>query len=163
MRNLGDIATGRPNLGTEMPVEVYRLFENAVFEVLAREYGQERADDLVRQAGFESGRLTAEQHLDKNKEKEEFLQDVQELLSEMKIGILRVEKFNLEENEILLSVYEDLDCSGMPVTDDRICVYDEGFIAGLMTFYTGSEFTVREIDCWSSGDRVCRFKGHMNT
>ena len=56
-----------------------------------------------------------------------------------------------------LTVSEDLDCSGLPVTGETVCVYDEGFIAGILEAYTNRPFEVREIDCWSTGDRTCRF------
>jgi predicted hydrocarbon binding protein len=56
-----------------------------------------------------------------------------------------------------LTVEEDLDCSGLPMTEEVVCQYDEGFIAGIMETYTGRPFQAKEIDCWASGDRVCRF------
>ena len=34
----------------------------------------------------------------------------------------------------------------------------EGFISGLLSAHTGKEFSVKEVDCWCSGDRVCRFE-----
>ena len=56
-----------------------------------------------------------------------------------------------------LTVSEDLDCSGLPIYGETVCNYDEGFIAGIFYVYTGKEFNVKEIDCWSTGDRTCRF------
>jgi hypothetical protein len=43
------------------------------------------------------------------------------------------------------------------VCGETVCTYDEGFIAGLLGEYTGLPFVVKEVDCWCSGDRVCRF------
>jgi predicted hydrocarbon binding protein len=40
----------------------------------------------------------------------------------------------------------------------EVCNYDEGFIAGIFYKFTGQEFTAKEIDCWCSGDRTCRFE-----
>ena len=34
----------------------------------------------------------------------------------------------------------------------------EGFIAALLESFTGKKFTVKEIDCWCTGDRTCRFE-----
>jgi predicted hydrocarbon binding protein len=75
----------------------------------------------------------------------------------MKIGILRVEKADLERMEFVLTVDEDLDCSGLPFEGETVCDYDEGFIAGVLDTYTGKKFDVKEIDCWASGGRTCRF------
>ena len=47
----------------------------------------------------------------------------------------------------------------LPVTNETVCNYDEGFIAGILEAYTGKKYDVREVDCWASGDRVCRFSG----
>ena len=33
----------------------------------------------------------------------------------------------------------------------------EGFIAGLFERFTGKTYHVKEIDCWCTGDRTCRF------
>jgi uncharacterized protein len=46
------------------------------------------------------------------------------------IGILRIEKADMEHMEFTVTVAEDLDCSGLPFTDEVLCKYDEGFIAG---------------------------------
>jgi predicted hydrocarbon binding protein len=73
------------------------------------------------------------------------------------VGILRIEKADLENLELVMTVSEDLDCSGLPVIDETVCEYDEGFIAGVLQVYTGKEFHVREVDCWASGERTCRF------
>jgi predicted hydrocarbon binding protein len=59
----------------------------------------------------------------------------------------------------VLTVGQDLDCSGLPMTNETVCFYDEGFIAGILETYTGKKYDVREIDCWANGDRVCRFQG----
>jgi len=69
-----------------------------------------------------------------------------------------MEAFDPENGNITLTVAEDLDCSGLPITNENVCVYDEGFIAGILEAYTGSKYHVREVDCWATGDRVCRFK-----
>ena len=158
MRQLGDIAEGRPNLGESMPVEVYRLFEMSIMDILTKEYGQETANDLFRKTGFQAGAVFANKYLSKEGDFNSFVSNLQKILSDCKIGILRIEKADLEKGEMVLTVYEDLDCSGLPVTDEQVCVYDEGFIAGILHYFTGIVFTVREIDCWASGDRVCRFE-----
>ena len=70
----------------------------------------------------------------------------------------RILEIDAENLIFKLTVAEDLDCSGLPACGEQVCTYDEGFIAGLLLAHTGREFTVKELDCWSSGDRVCRFE-----
>lgn len=75
----------------------------------------------------------------------------------MGIGILRVEEEDLSNGRLVLTVSEDLDCSGLPELSYEFCTYDEGFIAALLESFTGIRFQVKEIDCWCTGDRTCRF------
>ena len=157
--NLGDVKTGRGDLGEEMPVVVYRLMQYTLLDVLSEEYGLEKANDYLRRAGFLAGTEFAGNMLNLDADFDEFVSHLQEMLKLLKIGILRMENFVPETGEIVLTVAEDLDCSGLPVTNENVCVYDEGFIAGILESYTGKKYDVREIDCWASGDRVCRFKG----
>ena len=63
----------------------------------------------------------------------------------------------MERLAFIVTVSEDLDCSGLPITGETVCDYDEGFIEGIFETYTGKKFQVKEIDCWSTGDRTCRF------
>jgi predicted hydrocarbon binding protein len=56
-----------------------------------------------------------------------------------------------------LTVSEDLDCSGLSPSGRTICAFDEGLIAGIFERYAGRGFDVKEIDCWSTGAKTCRF------
>ena len=72
--------------------------------------------------------------------------------------IMRIESADYESLHFTLTMAEDLDCSGLPDKDHTVCHYDEGFLAGMLLIQTGEEFHVREIDCWCTGDRTCRFE-----
>ncbi len=155
---LGDVENGRPNLGQTTPVAVYRLLLFTVRDALARSLGPGEARRLLVEAGRTAGREFCRRLLDREAAPGAFLADLQRRLREWGIGILRVERADYERQEFVLSVAEDLDCSGLPVTDETVCDYDEGFIAGVFLEYAGREFSAREVDCWASGDRVCRFE-----
>lgn len=155
---LGDIAEGRPNLGGTMSVAVYRLMQFTLRDVLIKELGPKTADRVYFEAGRSAGRQFFQNLITQKTEFNHFVLELQKLLSELSIGILRVEKANLDNMNFILTVAEDLDCSGLPVTGENVCTYDEGFISGLFLEFTGQEFEVKEIDCWCSGDRVCRFE-----
>jgi len=157
--SLGDIDVGRGNLGGEMPVLVYRLMQFTLIDVLSQEFGLDGANDFIRKAGHLAGTEFAKNVLDTTLEFDAFVAHLQEALKTLKIGVMRMESTDPETGEMMLTVSEDLDCSGLPVTNENVCVYDEGFIAGILKVYTGKEYDVREIDCWASGARVCRFKG----
>jgi len=156
---LGDIKTGRGALGMEMPVLVYRLMQYTMMDVLSKEYGEDKANEFFRAAGFLAGTEFARNVLDLKADFPQFVASLQKALADLKVGILRMESFDPDTGHIVLTVGEDLDCSGLPVTHENVCVYDEGFIAGILEAYTGKKYEVREVDCWATGDRVCRFKG----
>lgn len=157
--NLGNIKEGRGDLGEEMPVLVYRLMQFTMLDVLSRAYGVEQADKLWRDAGFLAGTEFAKNVLDLTVDLDTFIANLQQALEDLKIGILRMESFDTSTGNLVLTVGQDLDCSGLPMTNETVCVYDEGFISGILEAFTGTKYDVREIDCWANGDRVCRFQG----
>ena len=156
--DLGDITEGRPNLGPDCPVLVYRLFEFTLRDALTRRYGAAEAADILREAGAIAGDAFCQNVLDCSLELDDFIADLQRRLRELNIGRLRVERADPSTAQFTLTVAEDLDCSGLPISDETVCDYDEGFIAGIMRAYFGREFVAREIDCWASGGRICRFE-----
>ncbi len=156
-QDIGDIGKGRPNLGSTMNVAVYRLMQYTMRDVLIKMFSVQKAVEVVREAGNLAGREFCLNALDRALPFGEFVAALQERLLELKIGILRIEKSDLERLEFTLTVEEDLDCSGLPLLGDTVCEYDEGFIGGVLAAYTGKSFEVREIDCWATGARVCRF------
>jgi hypothetical protein len=158
---LGKIDEGRPNLGFAVDVAVYRLMQFTLRDVLIREYGVEAADRVFYRAGETAGKHFYENLITKRNSFSEFVADLQDVLKQLKVGILRIEKGDMEKMTFTLTVAEDLDCSGLPTCDEQICTYDEGFISGLFLAHTGKTFSVKEVDCWCSGDRVCRFDVKM--
>lgn len=154
---LGDINEGRPNLGNKTTVDVYRLMQFTLRDALIKHVGAEKTDTIFFEAGERAGRELYKNILTQKETFNEFLADLQKTLKDLGIGILRVEAADFENLTFTLTVAEDLDCSGLPVVDEEICTYDEGFIQGVLSEHTGKDFRVKEIDCWCSGDRVCRF------
>ncbi|MDR0886019.1 MAG: 4-vinyl reductase [Clostridiales Family XIII bacterium] len=157
--NLGDIKEGRGDLGEEMPVLVYRLMQFTMLDVLTKEFGPEKANDFFRDSGYLAGTEFAKNALDLTVDLDTFIRNLQDALKEFKIGILRLEAFDTETGNLVLTVGQDLDCSGLPITNETVCNYDEGFIAGILETFTGVKYNVKEVDCWANGDRVCRFNG----
>ena len=157
-KDLGDIELGRPNLGQEVPVSIYRLAQYTMREAIAKRYGDDMAATLLREAGWISGREFCRNALDTSLNQPAFIDMLQSVLLDKKIGILRVEKADFATQTFTLTVSEDLDCSGLPVSGQTVCDYDEGFISGILYAYTGKDFSAIEVDCWATGDRTCRFE-----
>ena len=157
----GDMAIARPNLGGTMRVEVYRLFQFTMRDAIEQAFGTEATDRIFYDSGVIAGKAFYDKFLSEftgSVELGAFVRRIDELFRELGIGIFRVESFNLETLECFITVDEDLDCSGLPDFEDVICIYDEGFIAGILESFTGKVFNVKEVDCWCMGGRTCRFQ-----
>jgi len=161
---IGDLDAGRPNLGANVNIVLYRLLQYTFRDIAERRYGTVDCDSLFYDAGRLAGTFFFDQFMAAFKELplNSFVAELQRVLKELGVGILRVEKADPENGFFVLTVSEDLDCSGLPDMGLEVCNYDEGFIAGIFYKYTGQEFTAKEIDCWCSGDRTCRFEVKRN-
>lgn len=154
---IGNVGEGRPNLGPLVPIEVYRLMEYCFRDVLEKNLGVERGEKIIYEAGKCAGSNFFTHVLPKTDNFDEFVNNIQNALKELKIGIFRVESADLNAGNMILTVSEDLDCSGLPDIGYGVCTYDEGFIAGILEKFTGKTCHVKEIDCWCTGERTCRF------
>ena len=157
---IGDISA-RESLGPLVRLEVYRLMQFCFRDILEKNYGAEQADELFREAGKLAGEHFYKQFLSEEMDFNTFIEKTQKVLRDLGIGILRIETADLDQGKLILTVGEDLDCSGLPEIDHEFCAYDEGFIAGILNCYTKREFFVREIDCWCTGARTCRFSAEI--
>jgi predicted hydrocarbon binding protein len=155
---LGDIQLGRPHLGPTTRLEVYRLMQDTFRDVIERRFGTEKADEVFYESGRLAGRHFYQNVLGAVAGFDQLIKSLQQALESMGIGILRVERSDLEKGEFVFSVEEDLDCSGLPELNYEICTYDEGFIAGVLEDFTG-----KEVDCWCTGGRTCRFEANVTS
>ena len=156
--SLDEIKKGRISLGEEMPVIVYRLMLYSMRDALSKDFGEEKARRFLYESGHIAGMDFSRNTLDLDLSFRDFTSNLQKTMRMYKIGILRMESLNEDSGEIVLSILEDLDCSGLPIRGKTVCDYDEGFIAGILEVYTGKPYNVREVDCWATGSRACRFE-----
>ena len=155
--DIGNIELGRPNLGQLTSVAVYRLMQYTLKAVLEKECGADLANKIFIDSGRLAGTEFCKNILDVNLPLNEFIAQLHDKLIEFSVGILKVEKSNSDTLSLTLTVSEDLDCSGLPIKGNEVCDYDEGFIEGIFNVYTGKKFSVKEVDCWATGSRTCRF------
>ena len=139
--------------GTKDKVE----FIKGLKDELKNRFGKEVQIEVFRSAGRKAGEYFAKNMLNLDVPQDQFVNELQKKMQELKIGVLRIEDVNEETGKIILTVAEDADCSGLPVLGETVCNYDEGFIAGILSLYFGKPYTAVEVDCWATGDRVCRF------
>ncbi len=152
----------RGNLGADIPVMVYRMLEYSLKDAIIERYGKDAQIELFRQAGRTAGEYFARNFLDMSLPLDQFVGELQTKMQEQRIGVLRIEDVDEQTGKIMLTVAEDADCSGLPVLGETVCNYDEGFISGVLSLYSGKPYQAVEIDCWATGDRVCRFRATVS-
>ena len=140
---------------------VYRMLEYSLKEALCTRFGKEVQVDIFRKAGHMAGEYFAKKMLNLDQPLDQFVSELQKKLEELKIGVLRIEDVDEASGRIILTVSEDADCSGLPILGETVCNYDEGFISGILSVYSGKVYTAVEVDCWATGDRVCRFHANV--
>ncbi|MCL1983289.1 MAG: 4-vinyl reductase [Clostridiales bacterium] len=154
---LGNIEDGRANMGNFVDVGTYRLMQFTLRDVMEEEFGSEIVDKIFYSAGYKAGTEFYRHNIHPVSSDHEFLQKMQEVFKDKKIGILRVEEALLDDGRVVVAIDEDLDCSGLPELDYETCIYDEGFMSAMVGCYTQQEWVAKEIDCWCTGARTCRF------
>lgn len=159
-RFIGDIDFGRPSLGENTSVAVYRLMQYSIKNVLNAKFGAQEANKIIFEAGKTAGYAVFENILSEyeNLELDQFMIQLEKLLIALKIGILKIEQANMHNFTFTLVVEEDVDCSGLPNIGETICNFDEGVISAIFSAYFKKDFAAKETDCWCNGDRVCRFE-----
>src|SRR5689334_13737495 len=108
---LGDIAQGRPNLGSSTSVAVYRLMQFSLRDVAIQHHGVEAARRLFFDAGKLAGKVFCDNLLTKGQPLPQFVSQLQDALRDLNIGVLRVEKADLDALTFTMTIAEDLDCS----------------------------------------------------
>ena len=151
----------RGNLGEQLPVAVYRMLEYSIREELVERFDKQTQIAVFRSAGRRAGEYFARHYLNMNQPLDQFVGELQDKMQEFKIGVLRIEEVDEETGKIILTVSEDADCSGLPMLGETVCNYDEGFVSGILSLYSGKPYRAVEVDCWATGDRVCRFRAEV--
>jgi predicted hydrocarbon binding protein len=156
-----DMKLARPKLGPTASVEIYRLLQFTLRDVLEQHYGSKMTDNLFREAGVMAGKAFYGKFLSDVKDVSTLVVKIQESFTSLGIGIFRVEDATENNARFIFTVEEDLDCSGLPDTSSVVCAYAEGFIKGIMESFSKKQFDVREVDCWCTGSRICRFEAKI--
>ena len=98
---LGDIADGRPNLGNKARLEIYRLMQFTFRDVIEQHVGTKETDEIFYEAGKLAGKEFYANMLTPTTDINEFLRKLERTLEELGIGILRVEKTDIENQEFV--------------------------------------------------------------
>jgi len=143
---VSNILDSRQNLGKYVDLEMYRLMQFTLRDILEERFGSEIVDEAFYAAGMKAGRAFYAHKIHPVSSPEEFARKTQEALNDEGIGVLRFVEALFGEEKIVLTVDEDVDCSGLSELDYELCIYDEGFISALVNSYTQHEWAAQETD-----------------
>ena len=100
---LGNLDLGRPNLGPTSRLEVYRLMQFSLRDLLEQHLGTEKADVIFYEAGKMAGSHFYQNLLAQAEDFDAFIKLIQSTFKDMGIGIFRVEKADLETSSFVFT------------------------------------------------------------
>ena len=142
---IGQLAKGKEGhdtCGAEMSVFAYRLMLYTMIDVFSREFGKEKANQLLRSAGILAGIAFARSSLALGADFKTFLTSLRSVIADLKVGTLRIDSFNPDTGSLVVTTEEDRGSNGPPIPHEKVHIYDEGFIAGILEAYTGEKYSI---------------------
>jgi hypothetical protein len=156
---IGNIAVGRPTLGGVEFVKNFRILRMIGLRWnLSGLLGDKASNGLVYSIGVRLGRDILNKGLiEKAKKPDEFVNSFSDFVQDMKIGVVSVLEW---KNDLprLIRIEECITCAGVLNVGGRICHYEGGIIAGIISEYINKLVVVEEVSCWGLGDESCDFK-----
>ena len=137
----------------------YHALRHTFMELLRKAYGLERTSEFFRQAGYLAGAEHAKYKLDLDVDFNTFIANLRETLDRLKIGDLRMEAYDPNTGSFEMIVRHEHGDGGMSSKYDKLNAYDEGLLCGIFDVYSGKKYDVKEVDCWTNENAMCRFVG----
>ncbi|HOJ44135.1 MAG TPA: hypothetical protein PLW88_01170 [Syntrophorhabdaceae bacterium] len=132
----------RPKLGGQIPLELFRILRI----IGMREILGESSGAALYMIGKKVGNMIGAGNLE----------DFRDKIIELKIGIPEVEK--VDEDHIIVKLYECITCAGFPYTGEMFCDMESGIIAGLLERVYKKKAKSTQTKSWSVGFNYCEFQ-----
>lgn len=136
----------RDDLGPSIDLVYMRLFRLALRDT----YGSQLSSSLL----YEAGRHTALNNFTFSS-----IDHIISTLNDISIGVMKV--VYKDENRIIFQEDECAVCSGMPTTNEALCSFESGFLAGSLSYIMNKDVIVEETKCWGLGDEICQFEASI--
>jgi uncharacterized protein len=131
----------RPRLGDEVPLTLFRILRIIGMRSLLGESSGQALYMMGKSVGTMLGAATT--------------QEFREKIIELKIGIPEIEF--LEEDHLVVKLYECITCAGFAYTGELFCDMESGIIAGLLEKVYGKKAKSTQTKSWSVGYKYCEF------
>ncbi len=131
----------RPTLGEDVPLILFRILR----VIGMRSLLGESSGQTLYVMGKSVGNMLEARTLD----------DFKRVIEELKIGMPEVEI--VEEDHVVVKLYECITCAGFPFTGEMFCDMESGIIAGLLEKVYGKRAKSTQKASWTVGYNYCEF------
>jgi len=132
----------RPELGEEVPLALFRILRIIGMKKIL---GESSGATLYMMGKYIGNMLGAGD-----------LTEFENIIKELKIGIPEVEI--VDEDHIVVKLYECITCAGFGNTGEMFCDMESGIIAGIMEKIYGKKAKSTQTKSWSVGYNYCEFE-----
>jgi predicted hydrocarbon binding protein len=132
----------RPELGQEVPLTLFRILRIIGMRSILGESSGATLYMMGKNVGNMLGAKDIPELIDR--------------IKELKIGIAEVEI--LDEDHVVVKLYECITCAGFTYTGEMFCDMESGIIAGLMEKVYRKKAKSTQTKSWSAGFNYCEFE-----
>ena len=145
---IGDLQEGRPNLGGQVNLILYRVMQYTFHEIAVKQFGNDESNRLFYEAGNIAGRFFFDNFLVKDKDLplDSFLEKLRAVLDENCIRFLRIDSVNEAAGEFAISVAAGFEGDALDAIKLADCDYDNGFVEGVLFKYAGKDFKAKGVN-----------------
>lgn len=152
---VGDVVTGRRQLGPSVGLAHYRALTLGFQAYLERRWGH-MGDAVLYSVGRLAGRHAAGEILREAPDQAAALAQVLREYQDNGIGIPEVRETRPDRVDVV--VHESAPAAGTRPLGHPLCYYQAGMFAGIFEIIHGRPATARETHCWGQGDQYCEFR-----
>ena len=155
---IGDTSVGRPTLGDNVPVALFRALRLVgMKEGLDSMVGD--ASTLVYTSGKGvGGNLGNAIIAQTGKDLDKFITAVANQIKSLGVGIMEILVAYIENGYLEIKVNGCVNCSGSPNIGERVCHFESGLISGILEAFVGKTVNVLESKCNCMGEEGCVFE-----
>lgn len=132
----------RPQLGEDIPLTLYRILRVIGMRKILGETSGATLYMMGKQVGTMIGAKD--------------LSDFEVKIKELKVGIPEIQL--VEEDYIVVKLYECITCAGFVYTGEMFCDMESGIIAGLLETVFKKKAKSTQTKSWSVGYNYCEFE-----
>jgi hypothetical protein len=139
MEEISNVA--RPTLGEDVPLALFRILRILGMRNLLGEASGQALYAMGKKVG--------------NMLEAHTLEEFKKVIQELRIGIGDVQV--VEEDHLIIKLYECITCAGFPFTGEMFCDMESGIMAGLLEKVYGKRAKSTQTASWSAGYNYCEF------